>query len=54
MIINDNLTNLEYMFKDAKSLENIEGLKNLNTKNVSNFSIKIVLRKFSSSFSTIF
>ena len=38
MIIKNNLTNLEYMFKDAKSLINIEGLKNLNTRNVKNFS----------------
>ena len=37
MIINNQLTNLEYMFENSISLENLEGLKNLNTEKVNNF-----------------
>ena len=38
MIIKNKLTNLEFMFYDCISLENIDELKYLDTKNVNNFS----------------
>ena len=38
MIIKKNITNLEYMFSECPALRDIEGLQNLNTKNVNNFS----------------
>ena len=38
LIMLNKLTNIEYMFKGANSLKNIEGLKYLDTKEVINFS----------------
>ena len=38
LIINKELTSLEYMFYNCSSLKNIEELKYLNTENITNFS----------------
>jgi surface protein len=38
LIINNDLTNLEYMFYECKNLVNIDGLNNLDTSHVTNYS----------------